>query len=577
MTKILLVAVNASYSHTSLSVRELCEYVKAQYIPDLEIDFRELTINQPFGDILREIAVYEPNVVLFSTYIWNGEIICKIITDLKKILPDVIIGCGGPEFGFSAEKSLKSLKSLDFIMKGEGEKILAEISELAISEFDFMYGVKYIKGIFFRGSGEEIIYTGDMELISNLSRLPFPYPFLKNKETITEEEKNHKIYYYESSRGCPFSCSYCMSSVERSVRFMPLERVFRDLQIFLDSGVSLVKFVDRTYNINPDRYIAIWDYIVKHHNGKTMFHFEIEGEFLSDEALDFLQTVPEGVMQFEIGVQSSNKKTLRAVSRSDNTEKLAANILRIPPSIHKHLDLIAGLPYEDMESFGMSFDYVMSLKPDALQLGFLKVLSGTAMEKYALAEGWKWMENPVYETFSTPYMSYKDMLFLKDVEVAVDAYWNSGVFGSIMGYIGRKVSLWQFFKTFTSLSESKGVFSDARRETFWFGLFAQWINELGDFENILDKDVLYDLLRYDFIIRGKQGNFPQWYSHVYNKERHRAMLEADGGITNARLDFGHSEYEVFDYNVDAPEPENCKGQYEKLIRYKANNSFLHNK
>ena len=188
---------------------------------------------------------------------------------------------------------------------------------------------------------------------------------------------------------------------------MPLERVYKDLQIFLDANVPLVKFVDRTYNLNPERYISIWQYILEHHNKKTMFHFEIEAEYLSNEALEFLQQVPAGVMQFEIGVQSANKKTLQAINRSDNIEKLAENIKQIPRTIHQHLDLIAGLPFENLESFGKSFDFVMALKPDALQLGFLKVLSGTQMEKYAKENGWKWMKNPVYETFSTPYMPYE--------------------------------------------------------------------------------------------------------------------------------------------------------------------------
>ena len=569
MAKILLVAVNASYSHTALSVRGLTEYVKTQNIPSVEIDFKEVTINQPFGDILREISITEPKAVFFSTYIWNVELTCKIIMDLKKVIPGVIIGGGGPEFGFTAKKYLTNYKALDFIMKGEGEVTLSEICRLVVenegSEDNsyFMNHLKDIKGVYYR-EGEDIIYTGDRSLLCDLSTLPFSYPYLKEPKLLTEEQTDHKIYYYESSRGCPYSCSYCMSSLDKRVRFMPLERVFSDLQIFLDANVGLVKFVDRTYNLNPERYIAIWKYILEHHNGKTMFHFEIEAEYISEEAIEFLQKVPSGVMQFEIGVQSSNKKTLKAISRSTNIEKLKENILRLPRTIHQHLDLIAGLPYEDLESFGHSFDFVMSMRPDALQLGFLKVLSGTAMEMYAKDNGWQWMENPVYETFSTPYMSYLDMMFLKDIEVTVDAYWNSGVFSHFMNYILRTRRNWTFFSNLTNWAEDKGVYNDARRETYWFNLINEYIEE----NNPEDKELLYDLIRYDFIIRGKQGNFPEWYKHNYDKDKHRELLEKNGGVTNARLDFGHSEYEVFNYNVDSEMPENNKGVYEKLIRYK---------
>lgn len=342
---------------------------------------------------------------------------------------------------------------------------------------------------------------------------------------------------------------------------MPLERVYKDLQIFLDAQVPLVKFVDRTYNLQQERYIAIWEYILEHHNGKTMFHFEIEAEYLSEQALDFLQKVPAGVMQFEIGVQSANRETLRAVNRSDNIEKLAANIRRIPRTIHQHLDLIAGLPFEDLESFGRSFDFVMALAPDALQLGFLKVLHGTPMEKYAAANNWKWMQTPAYETFSTPYMSYDDMLFLKDVEVLVDAYWNSGVFANTMKYIGRTVGFWKFFCSMTEFCRASGAFEQPRRESYWFEILAKYS------ANHTSYIVHHTLLKYDFILRGKQGNFPEWYVRNYNKDRHWELLEQSGGVKNPRLDFAHSEYEVFDFDVDAEEPEKCPGQFEKLLKY----------
>lgn len=559
--KFLLVAVNASFSHTCLAVRQLSAFTG--------IEFIEFTINQPVGEILRGIKELNPDVVLFSTYIWNGEIISKIIPDIKKILPKAIIGAGGPEFGFAASIYLKKLPSLDFIMHGEGEKTLEEIQKKSDSlRKDSAETLSSIKGVFYRDCENNIIFSGERELICDLSELHFAYPSLKSaylNQTGIPLDLQNKIFYYESSRGCPFKCSYCMSSLDLRVRFMPLERVFEDLKIFLEQKVPLVKFVDRTYNLDSQRYIAIWKFIKENHNGITMFHFEIEAEFLSEEALDFLQTVPSGIMQFEIGVQSSNKQTLKAINRSDNIEKLAENIKRLPSTIHQHLDLIAGLPYENLESFGKSFDFVMALKPDALQLGFLKVLHGTIMEKYAKENGWKWMENPVYETFSTPYMSYEDMTFLKDLEVCVDAFWNSGVFVNLMKYIGRKMSFWSFFYALTKESQKKQVFTAARRESFWFSLIFQFINE--DLFPALNKSVMIDLLRYDFVKRGKQGNFPEWYNHRYDKERHRILLDEKEGINNARIGFAFSEYECFDYDVTAEEPELQKMNYELLLQY----------
>lgn len=561
--KFLLVGLNASYMHTCLAVRSLSVYC--------DVPFVEFTINQPVGDILRGISKEKPDVVLFSTYIWNAEMVCKIIPDIKKILPAAIIGAGGPEFGFAQKKYLSLLPDLDFIISGEGERILDQIrneeggsrnkegGSRNEGREEVLERLREIKGISLR-EGNNVVFTGDQELICDLGELKFPYPYLINDDCDKNPQLKNKIYYYESSRGCPYKCSYCLSSLDTRVRFMPLQRVFEDLQIFLDAKVPLVKFVDRTYNLMPERYIGIWKYIVEHHNKITMFHFEIEAEYLSKEALEFLQSVPEGVMQFEIGVQSANKKTLKAINRSDNIEKLAENIKQIPRTIHQHLDLIAGLPYEDLESFGKSFDFVISLKPDALQLGFLKVLGGTLMEKYAKDNGWKWMENPVYETFSTPYLPYEHMLFLKDLETMVDAYWNSGKFKNTMTLIQRNMSLWNFFYKITELGQKTGVFEVQHRETYWFELLANNLELVGI-------PALYDLLRYDFILRGKQGGYPEWYKHRYSKDRHRELLEENGGVTNARLDFAHSEYEVFDWDVSAVEPEKCSGNFEKLIKY----------
>lgn len=559
--KILLVAVNASYSHTNLAVRSLKYFVEQHCNDsDAEIEFCEFTINQPVGEVLRGIASSQADYVLFSTYIWNAEYVCKIVPDIKKLLPNSKIGAGGPEFGYWSEGYLRKLSDLDFVMVGEGEVTLLELVK---NQFDTA-----IPGIYYKEDGK-IKFGGVREPLCDLSELPFCYPDLSDPD--------NRIYYYESNRGCPFSCSYCMSSLDRKVRFMPLERVFGDLQRFMDANVRLVKFVDRTFNLDENRYLKIWEYILKHHNGKTMFHFEIEAEYLSSNVLDFLQKVPEHIMQFEIGVQSSNEKTLKAISRSPNVQLLAENVRRIPRTIHQHLDLIAGLPYEDLKTFGQSFDFVMDLRPDALQLGFLKVLHGTKMEEYAKENGWKWMENPAYETFSTPYMSYEDMNYLKDIETAVDAFYNSGHFPRSMKYVLKNVSPWEFFCAVVDAGRSRKVFDNLHNQQYWFDFFAKLIkeevgvNSLAGFEG-LSAEVLYELLRYDFVSQGKKGNFPGWYNHFYSKEEHRQKLMDDGGITNARLDYANSEYEVFRLN---PLDDDFKllgsaESFPMLIRYKIN-------
>lgn len=581
--KILLVSVNASYMHTNLAIRDLKNYAEKNCGCDIEIQLAEYTINQPVGEVLRGIAASAADWILFSTYIWNAEYVCKLLPEIKKILPSCVLGAGGPEFGYGAKKYLANIPSLDFIMFGEGEETFREmITECAGAPKSLLSRLADIKGIYYRAgerknsegtgdAGSEISFTGNRDLIHNLDDIPFPYPEIVDGTA----DPDHKIYYYESSRGCPFSCSYCLSSVDKRVRFKSLERACNELQIFLDNNIKLVKFVDRTYNLDENHYIGIWDYIMKHHNGKTMFHFEIEAEYLSDKALDFLQQIPEGMMQFEMGVQSANKKTLAAINRSTNVEELAEKIRRIPRTIHQHLDLIAGLPYEDLESFGLSYDFVMDLRPDALQLGFLKILGGTQMEKYAKENGWKWMESPVYETFSTPYLSFGDIAFLKDMEIVTDAYWNKGSFACTMNYVFRMVNPWKFFCSLLEYGRSAGAFEQARREAYWFELINDFVmkekfTEFADSnsDGDLDKNLIYDLLRYDFVRAGKKGNFPEWYKHNYDKDKHRKLLEENGLLENSRIGFAITEYEEFEYNVLSEQPEVEKGRTEVLLRYK---------
>lgn len=529
--RFLLAAINSRFNHTNIAVRGIARFVGKE-----NVFFDEWTINQSEGEILRGLAGHKPDVVIFSTYIWNAAIVQKLLVDIKKILPDVILGLGGPEATYNSVTYLNRFADVDFVCYGEGETATEEIVQV-LENGGGLQALKTVKGLFVRDENGEALFTGERELICNLDVLPFVYDDLSQADT--------KIYYYESSRGCPFSCAYCMSSLDKRVRFKSLEKVKAELKLFLDAGVKLVKFVDRTYNLQEDRYLAIWQFILDNHNGKTMFHFEIEAEYLSEKALDFLKKVPHGVMQFEIGVQSSNPEVLKAAGRSPEIKKLGENIRRIPGTIHKHLDLIAGLPLENLDSFANSYDYVMGLKPDALQLGFLKVLAGTKMFEYAKEGGWLWMENPPYETFSTPFLSWEEMLFLKDVEVLTDAYWNCGIFGRTMEYVFEAAGgrMWNFMSSCARLARRDGTLDSAKKPVFWFDWLAENCEKL---DAGLEKAALVEKLKYDFMKLGKTGNFPAWFDRHYDKDKHLAAMIAHEEKTGIRINYRNSEWDVID-------------------------------
>ena len=586
MSEILVAAVNASFSHTNIAVRSISLYCQKNLnVQNDFITFDEWTINQQPLEILRAILTHKPKIVMFSTYIWNIQMIETLVQNLRAFDKNLIIGLGGPEVSFNPHEVFSKLNEADFICQGEGEETVFEVAEYfknylnhqknltdddeskVKSSFknDFLQSLQKVKGLYlnfsqFQNVQNPVFYTGTRDLICDLQKLVFPY------QKITEADS--RIYYYESSRGCPFSCAYCMSSLDKRVRFMPLERVKQDIQFFLDNNVKLVKFVDRTYNLDEERYIAIWDYILTHHNGKTMFHFEIEAEFLSQKALDFLQKVPSGVMQFEIGVQSSNPKTLESVSRSPEIEKIAQNVKQIPKTIHCHLDLIAGLPYEDLQSFGKSFDFVMSLHPDEMQLGFLKVLYGTKMKEIASQNDYRWMKTAPYEILSTPELSFGDVCFLKDLEVVLDAFYNSKNFEKCMIYIEEKYGFWNFFCEITEISRKQNLFSSAKAPKFWYEFLADYSNHKND-------RILYELLRFDFVKTGKKGGFPDWYVHHYDKDKHRLALEQNGGVSNSRIDFAYSEYEEFELNPLLPVKNNFSFQKTKILFFYENKFNSH--
>ena len=424
--KILLAACNAKYIHSNLAVFNLKAYAREynrEY--DSQILLREYTINQQKDDILKDIYLSHPDVVCVSCYIWNITFVKELMQDLRKILPDVPFWAGGPEVSYDAEEFLKKNPAFLGVMLGEGEETFLELvrhyEEDAVS-------LENIAGIVYREENGTLRNNG-WRPIMDLSKVPFAYENL--------EDFRNRIIYYESSRGCPFSCSYCLSSVDKRLRFRDLSLVKRELQFFLDHQVPQVKFVDRTFNCKHDHAMAIWQYIKDHDNGITNFHFEISADLLREEELELMKTMRPGLIQLEIGVQSTNPQTIRAIHRTMDFEKLAEIVNRIHSfqNIHQHLDLIAGLPYEDYDSFHRSFNDVYALHPQQLQLGFLKVLKGSHMKEMAEAYGIVHKEQEPYEVLGTKWLPYDDILRLKMVESMVEVYYNSGQFQNTLNYV----------------------------------------------------------------------------------------------------------------------------------------------
>ena len=419
--KIILAACNAKYIHSNLAVYDLQAYAR-QY--QQHILLKEYTINQQKDEIMKDLYEEKPDVICFSCYIWNISFVKELAEDLKKVLPSVPFWAGGPEVSFDAEAFLAVNPAFDGVMVGEGEETFLELAGYYV---DHRKSLEQIRGIAFRKENQ-VLHNGWREIM-DLSKVPFPYKDL--------QDFDHRIIYYESSRGCPFSCSYCLSSVDKKLRFRSLDLVRKELQFFLDHKVPQVKFVDRTFNCKHDHAMAIWKYIVEHDNGITNFHFEIAADLLREEELELMATMRPGLIQLEIGVQSTNLQTLETIHRKTDFSRICQIVERIRSfgNIHQHLDLIAGLPYEDYDSFHHSFNDVYALRPQQFQLGFLKVLKGSLMKQMEKEYGIVHKEKEPYEVLSTNWITYEDVLNLKKVENMVEVYYNSGQFENSLKYV----------------------------------------------------------------------------------------------------------------------------------------------
>lgn len=437
--KILLAACNAKYIHSNLAVYDLQAYA-SDYADHIVL--KEYTINQQKDDIMRDIYLEHPDVVCVSCYIWNLSFVKELMADLIKILPGADFWAGGPEVSYDAEKFLTENSEFKGVMVGEGEETFKELAGYYVEKNP--QNLKDMTGICYR-DGDQIIHNGWRQIM-DLSSIPFIYKDLS--------EFKNRIIYYESSRGCPFSCSYCLSSIDKKLRFRDTETVKKELQFFIDNKVPQVKFVDRTFNCKHDHAIAIWKYINEHDNGVTNFHFEISADLLREEELQEMSTMRPGLIQLEIGVQSTNPDTIKAIHRTMDFEKLKGIVDRIHSfgNIHQHLDLIAGLPYEDYDSFRNSFNDVYALKPQQLQLGFLKVLKGSHMMEMCREYGIVYKTQEPYEVLSTKWLDYDHVLKLKTVENMVEVYYNSGQFQNTLEYLEK------FFPDAFSIYERLGSF-----------------------------------------------------------------------------------------------------------------------
>lgn len=483
--KILLVACNAKYIHSNLAVYDLQAYA-SDYADHIVL--KEYTINQQKDDIMRDIYLEHPDVVCVSCYIWNLSFVKELMADLIKILPGADFWAGGPEVSYDAEKFLTENSEFKGVMVGEGEETFKELAGYYVEKNP--QDLKDMTGICYR-DGDQIIHNGWRQIM-DLSSIPFIYKDLS--------EFKNRIIYYESSRGCPFSCSYCLSSIDKKLRFRDTETVKKELQFFIDNKVPQVKFVDRTFNCKHDHAMAIWKYINEHDNGVTNFHFEISADLLREEELQEMSTMRPGLIQLEIGVQSTNPDTIKAIHRTMDFEKLKGIVDRIHSfgNIHQHLDLIAGLPYEDYDSFRHSFNDVYALKPQQLQLGFLKVLKGSHMMEMCREYGIVYKTQEPYEVLSTKWLDYDHVLKLKTVENMVEVYYNSGQFQNTLEYLENFFpDAFSIYERLGSLYMEKGYGDVSHTRMRRYEILLEFLEDVPE----ISMDQVKDQMVYDLYLR----------------------------------------------------------------------------
>jgi radical SAM superfamily enzyme YgiQ (UPF0313 family) len=560
--KILLTTLNSKFIHTNLAIRYLNQMVKD--IEDIDVDIREYTINNELDFILKDIYANNYDVILFSTYIWNVNDIVKICNNLKKVNKNVKIALGGPEVTYDSEESMKKYDFVDYILYGEGELVFRDFVKSLKGDID----IKDVDGLVYRNNGE-IVRNKPMKDIENLDIIPSPYVDLN------KAEYENRIVYYETSRGCPFNCQYCLSSTLQGLRYFSIDRVKSDLKALIDSRVSQIKFIDRTFNANKKFAMEIMQFLMENDNDYTTYHFEVTAHLLTEDMLEFLKECKEGLFQFEIGVQTTNEKVLEAVGRRDDFSKLSYVVQKIASyrNIHQHLDLIAGLPYEDYNSFENSFNDVFNLGIEHLQLGFLKMIKGTGIRNNADEHEFRYKDYPPYEVLYNKYITYNEILKLKDIEEILERYFNSKNFVLSMRYIIHnyyKESPFKFFEDFATYFDKNGYFNMSQGKNQLYKILLDFYTEQIN-KNI---ELFTEIIKYDYISLGKTSNVPGFMSKIEVedfKNRCHLFLQNEENIlkyiprfenTPAKQIIKHVHFEPFKYDI-LKLKENIKADLDK--------------
>ena len=509
---ILLVAVNAKYIHSNLAVYSLKAYAEKQNCLRGSIDIAEYTINQPLDQILMDLYKKKPEILCFSCYLWNISYIEQLVCEISKVMPEIEIWLGGPEVSWNAEEVLQRLPQVRGVMRGEGEETFLDLVHFYEGAFescgkglDDILGITYYKEDVREEKTEHFITaTEERPVMADLNGIPFVYEDIEAFE--------HKIIYYESSRGCPFSCSYCLSSIDKCLRFRDLELVKRELQFFIDHDVPQVKFVDRTFNCRHDHAMEIWRYVAEHDKGVTNFHFEVAADLLNEEEIALIASMRPGLIQLEIGIQSTNMQTIREIRRTMQFEKVKRIVEQIHAkgNIHQHLDLIAGLPYEDYQRFRCSFNEVYALKPEQLQLGFLKVLKGSYMEEKAKDYQLVYQERPPFEVLSTAWISYDEVIALKGIEEMVEVYYNSRQFEKTLELLEKEFDdACAMFEALRDYYEIKELTQINHTRISRYEILFDFVKQLLKEKHLEDKIVSYqESLIYDLYLRENIKNRP---------------------------------------------------------------------
>ena len=495
--KIFLTAINAKYIHSNLAVYSLRAYAK-DYQDQIVIG--EYTINNRVDYILEQIYKAKPDVLCFSCYIWNMDYVEELITEYHKLCPEVPIWVGGPEVSYEVETFLAEHPQVTGVMIGEGERTFQQLCKYYVNQTG---SLEEIRGIAFRDQDSgKTVFTPAQEPM-NMSDIPFCYDHIENFE--------NRIIYYESSRGCPFNCSYCLSSIDKKLRFRDIELVKKELAFFIEKKVPQVKFVDRTFNCRHDHAMEIWRFVKEHDNRITNFHFEISADLLNEEELALIHDMRPGLIQLEIGVQSTNETTIQEIHRTMKLKLLKDIVRKIQggENIHEHLDLIAGLPYEDYATFAKSFDEIYALKPNQLQLGFLKVLKGSYMYEHAAEYEIVYHEKTPYEVMKTKWLSFDDVLKIKQVEEMLEVYYNSGQFEITMKVMEPLFeSAFAMFQEFGAFYEEKGYFGMSHSRIRRAEILLEFMREQKSEDAVLQ--MLEESLTFDLYYRENCKSRPFW-------------------------------------------------------------------